>query len=70
PAEQEGKIWLDWSFIDFWKSNQRTLPGFFITLDSLAVIGPSAESAMLINSLRRHSLSSARDRRTATSSQG
>lgn len=28
PAEQEGEIWLDWSFIDFWKSNQRTLPGF------------------------------------------
>jgi hypothetical protein len=31
PAEQEGEIWLDWSFIDFWKSNQRTLPSFFIT---------------------------------------
>ncbi|KAG1865027.1 p115 like vesicle tethering protein [Suillus subalutaceus] len=36
PAEQEGEIWLHWSFVDFWKSNQR----------------PSAESAMLINSLK------------------
>jgi intracellular protein transport protein USO1 len=27
-TEQEGEIWLDWSFIDFWKSNQRTMPDF------------------------------------------
>ena len=21
PAEQEGEIWFDWAFVDFWKSN-------------------------------------------------
>lgn len=25
-AEQEGEIWFDWSFVDFWKSNQRAFP--------------------------------------------
>ena len=28
-TEQEGEIWFDWSFVDFWKSNQRTMPDFF-----------------------------------------
>ena len=28
PVEQEGEIWLDWSFVDFWKSNQRAMADF------------------------------------------
>ncbi|KAI9573292.1 hypothetical protein HD554DRAFT_1166813 [Boletus coccyginus] len=36
PVEQEGEIWFDWVFVDFWKSNHC----------------PSAESVMLISSLR------------------
>jgi hypothetical protein len=90
PAQQEGEIWLDWSFVDFWKSNQRALPSFSpsysidlttslkipsrgvwqrtlvlwlhrqvssktrtITSHRLTCVkGPSAESAMLINSLK------------------
>ncbi|KAG1856077.1 p115 like vesicle tethering protein [Suillus subalutaceus] len=52
-----------WSFVDFWKSNQRALPDSLLYvssktrtitnhIDLLAVTGPSAESAMLINSLK------------------
>ncbi|KAG1878938.1 p115 like vesicle tethering protein [Suillus subluteus] len=54
PAEQEGEIWLDWSFVDFWKSNQHTIQrGLATDPSSLASSsGPSAESAMLINSLK------------------
>ncbi|KAG1800500.1 hypothetical protein EV424DRAFT_1352145 [Suillus variegatus] len=54
PAEQEGEIWLDWSFIDFWKSNQYTIQrGLAMDPSTLASSsGPSAEPAMLINSLK------------------
>ncbi|KAG1737831.1 p115 like vesicle tethering protein [Suillus paluster] len=53
-AEQEGEIWLDWSFVDFWKSNQHTIQrGLTTDPNTLASSsGSSAESAMLINSLR------------------
>jgi len=52
--EQEGEIWLDWSFIDFWKSNQHTIQrGLATDPNTLASSsGPSAESVILINSLR------------------
>lgn len=54
PAEQEGEIWFDWSFIDFWKSNQHTIQRGLATDPSTLASssGPSAESAMLINSLK------------------
>lgn len=54
PAEQEGEIWLDWSFVDFWKSNQHTIQRGLATDPSTLASssGPSAESAMLINSLK------------------
>ncbi|KAG6382152.1 hypothetical protein JVT61DRAFT_797 [Boletus reticuloceps] len=56
PAEQEAEIWFDWAFVDFWKSNhytvQRGLSADPNALSSSASSGPSAESAMLINSLR------------------
>ncbi|KAG0708546.1 p115 like vesicle tethering protein [Suillus ampliporus] len=53
-AEQEGEIWLDWSFVDFWKSNHHAIQrGVATDPNTLASSsGPSAESAMLINSLR------------------
>ncbi|KAG1734612.1 p115 like vesicle tethering protein [Suillus lakei] len=53
-AEQEGEIWLDWSFVDFWKSNQHTIQRGLATDPSTLASssGPSAESAMLINSLK------------------
>ncbi|KAG2113608.1 p115 like vesicle tethering protein [Suillus discolor] len=54
PVEQEGEIWLDWSFVDFWKSNQHTIQRGLATDPSTLASssGPSAESAMLINSLK------------------
>ncbi|KAG1836807.1 p115 like vesicle tethering protein [Suillus subalutaceus] len=54
PSEQEGEIWLDWSFVDFWKSNQHTIQRGLATDPSTLASssGPSAESAMLINSLK------------------
>ncbi|KAG2360553.1 p115 like vesicle tethering protein, partial [Suillus spraguei] len=54
PAEQEGEIWLDWSFVDFWKSNQHTIQRGLATDPSTLASssGQSAESAMLINSLK------------------
>ncbi|KAG1858516.1 p115 like vesicle tethering protein [Suillus subluteus] len=68
PAEQEGEIWLHWSFVDFkikstgvwqrtlalWLHRQVSSKTRTITnhVDLLAVTGPSAESAMLINSLK------------------
>ncbi|KAI9573289.1 p115 like vesicle tethering protein [Boletus coccyginus] len=58
PVEQEGEIWFDWAFVDFWKSNhytvQRGLSSDPNVLSSSASSssGPSAESAMLISSLR------------------
>lgn len=54
PVEQEGEIWLDWSFVDFWKSNQHAVQRGLATDPSTLASssGPSAESAMLINSLK------------------
>ncbi|KAF9235255.1 hypothetical protein BU15DRAFT_65006 [Melanogaster broomeanus] len=55
PAEQEGELWFDWAFVDFWKSNhytvQRGLNADPSALPSSST-GPDAESAMLISSLR------------------
>ncbi|KAI5987687.1 p115 like vesicle tethering protein [Pisolithus albus] len=52
--EQEGEIWFDWAFVDFWKSNQyavqRALGSDPNSLTTSS--GPSAESMMLIGSLR------------------
>ncbi|KAI5995340.1 p115 like vesicle tethering protein [Pisolithus orientalis] len=52
--EQEGEIWFDWAFVDFWKSNQYAVQRALGTdPSSLATSsGPSAESMMLIDSLR------------------
>ncbi|KAG6333416.1 hypothetical protein ID866_5672 [Astraeus odoratus] len=51
---QEGEIWFDWDFVDFWKSNQYAVQRALGTdPDTLATSsGPSAESMMLIGSLR------------------
>ncbi|KAG9312335.1 hypothetical protein JVU11DRAFT_7651 [Chiua virens] len=57
-AAQEGEIWVDWAFVDFWKSNhyavQRGLSTDPNALSSSAssTSGPSPETAMLIDSLR------------------
>ncbi|KAF8806612.1 hypothetical protein BYT27DRAFT_7168071 [Phlegmacium glaucopus] len=50
----EVEIWFDWAFVDFWKSNYYTVQrGFSIDPDQLSSSsGQSAESAMLIASLR------------------
>ncbi|KAF5326594.1 hypothetical protein D9611_000259 [Ephemerocybe angulata] len=51
----EAEIWFDWAFVDFWKSNYYTVQrGFSTEPDQTASTssGPSAESAMLIASLR------------------
>ncbi|KAI6114688.1 p115 like vesicle tethering protein [Pisolithus croceorrhizus] len=52
--EQEGEIWFDWAFVDFWKSNQYAVQrALGSDPNSLATSsGPSAESMMLIGSLR------------------
>lgn len=52
--EQEGEIWFDWTFIDFWKSNHYAVQRALGTNpDTLATSsGPNAESMMLIGSLR------------------
>ncbi|CAK5281972.1 unnamed protein product [Mycena citricolor] len=53
--EKQGEIWFDWAFIDFWKSNYYTVQRSLSSPpDQLASSnsGPSAESAMLIASLR------------------
>ncbi|KAH7921643.1 hypothetical protein BV22DRAFT_1038405 [Leucogyrophana mollusca] len=54
PADAEGEIWFDWAFVDFWKSNHYTVQrGLAMDPNALAASsGPSAESAMLISSLR------------------
>ncbi|PPQ93846.1 hypothetical protein CVT25_013555 [Psilocybe cyanescens] len=51
---EEGEIWFDWAFVDFWKSNYYTVQrGFSTDPDQLASSsGQSAEAAMLIASLR------------------
>ncbi|KAF8645775.1 hypothetical protein AX16_007584 [Volvariella volvacea WC 439] len=53
-ASDEGEVWFDWAFIDFWKSNYYTIQkGYGIEPDQVAPVpGQSPESAMLIASLR------------------
>ncbi|KAF8911555.1 p115 like vesicle tethering protein [Gymnopilus junonius] len=53
-SSDEGEIWFDWAFVDFWKSNYYTVQrGFSFEPDQLSSSsGQSAESAMLIASLR------------------
>ncbi|EAU91236.2 hypothetical protein CC1G_06871 [Coprinopsis cinerea okayama7 len=51
----EAEVWFDWAFVDFWKSNYYSVQRAFSTdPDQLSTssTGPSAESAMLIASLR------------------
>ncbi|KAJ3995281.1 p115 like vesicle tethering protein [Lentinula boryana] len=50
----EGEVWFDWAFVDFWKSNYYTIQrGLSTDPDQLgSSSGPSAETAMLIASLR------------------
>ncbi|KAJ8495910.1 hypothetical protein ONZ45_g12657 [Pleurotus djamor] len=54
--ENEGEIWFDWAFVDFWKSNyyavQRGLATDPDQLSSTSSSAANAESAMLIASLR------------------
>ncbi|EGO26144.1 hypothetical protein SERLADRAFT_447399 [Serpula lacrymans var. lacrymans S7.9] len=54
PSETEGEIWFDWAFVDFWKSNQYTIQrGLGTDPNAMSPsAGASAESAMLISSLR------------------
>ncbi|KAH7883346.1 p115 like vesicle tethering protein [Phlebopus sp. FC_14] len=54
-SEQEGEIWFDWTFVDFWKSNHYTVQrGLNADPDTLSSSssGPSAEVTMMIESLR------------------
>ncbi|KIM82385.1 hypothetical protein PILCRDRAFT_820215 [Piloderma croceum F 1598] len=50
----EGEIWFDWAFVDFWKSNYYTVQrGFETDPDSLSSSSSqNAESAVLVASLR------------------
>ncbi|KAG6877998.1 hypothetical protein C0993_000958 [Termitomyces sp. T159_Od127] len=53
--EDEGEIWFDWAFVDFWKSNYYTIQrGFSAEPDQLSssASGQNAESAILVASLR------------------
>ncbi|KAF9047483.1 p115 like vesicle tethering protein [Panaeolus papilionaceus] len=54
PTPDEGEIWFDWSFLDFWKSNYYTIQrGLSSDPDQLsASSGQNAEATMLIASLR------------------
>ncbi|CDO75965.1 hypothetical protein BN946_scf184888.g15 [Trametes cinnabarina] len=54
PEIEEGEIWFDWPFVDFWKSNYYTIQkGIAADPNSLsAAAGHGAESAMLIASLK------------------
>ncbi|KAI0350605.1 hypothetical protein OH77DRAFT_1430779 [Trametes cingulata] len=51
---EEGEIWFDWAFVDFWKSNYYTIQkGIAVDPNSLSsAAGQGAESAMLIASLK------------------
>jgi len=51
---EEGEIWFDWAFIDFWKSNYYTVQkGIAVDPNSLSsAAGHGAETAMLVASLR------------------
>ncbi|KAJ6631339.1 p115 like vesicle tethering protein [Mycena sp. CBHHK59/15] len=54
-ATNEGEIWFDWAFVDFWKSNYYTVQrGLSTGPDQLSssASGQSVETAMLISSLR------------------
>ncbi|KAI0774856.1 p115 like vesicle tethering protein [Trametes elegans] len=54
PEAEEGEIWFDWAFVDFWKSNYYTIQkGIAVDPNSLSLAaGQGAESAMLIASLK------------------
>ncbi|KAH9889346.1 p115 like vesicle tethering protein [Cubamyces lactineus] len=54
PEPEEGEIWFDWAFVDFWKSNYYTIQkGIAVDPNSLSsAAGQGAESAMLIASLK------------------
>ncbi|KAF4563073.1 hypothetical protein EYR40_007208 [Pleurotus pulmonarius] len=55
PAENEGEIWFDWGFVDFWKSNYYAVQRGLATDPhqiSASSSGAGAESAMLVASLR------------------
>ncbi|KAG6856748.1 hypothetical protein H0H87_001092 [Tephrocybe sp. NHM501043] len=54
-TEDEGEIWFDWAFVDFWKSNYYTIQrGFSTEPDQLSSSssGQNAEAAILVASLR------------------
>lgn len=53
-SDDEGEIWFDWAFIDFWKSNYYTIQrGLSTDPDQLAsTSGQNAETVMLVSSLR------------------
>ncbi|KAG6888500.1 hypothetical protein C0995_007838 [Termitomyces sp. Mi166 len=53
--EDEGEIWFDWAFVDFWKSNYYTIQrGLSAEPDQLSssASGQNAEAAILVASLR------------------
>ncbi|KAG9221306.1 hypothetical protein CCMSSC00406_0009417 [Pleurotus cornucopiae] len=55
PVENEGEIWFDWGFVDFWKSNYYAVQRGLATDPhqiSASSSGAGAESAMLVASLR------------------
>ncbi|KAG7091311.1 hypothetical protein E1B28_010356 [Marasmius oreades] len=55
PEEQEGEIWFDWAFVDFWKSTYYTVQrGLSTEPDQLASAssGQTTELTMLVSSLR------------------
>ncbi|EIW54324.1 uncharacterized protein TRAVEDRAFT_173529 [Trametes versicolor FP-101664 SS1] len=51
---EEGEVWFDWAFVDFWKSNYYTIQkGIAVEPNSLSsAAGQGAESALLISSLK------------------
>jgi len=53
-TDDEGEIWFDWAFIDFWKSNYYTIQrGLSADPDQLSsASGQNAETIMLVSSLR------------------
>ncbi|KAF9462392.1 p115 like vesicle tethering protein [Collybia nuda] len=53
-TEDEGEIWFDWAFVDFWKSNYYTIQrGLSTEPDQLSsASGQNAETVMLVASLR------------------
>ncbi|KAI0828051.1 p115 like vesicle tethering protein [Trametes gibbosa] len=51
---EEGEVWFDWAFVDFWKSNYYTIQkGIAVDPNSLSsAAGQGADSALLVASLR------------------